>query len=62
MNMLELDHIVKNKPKATVLYNGDPVFVESVDNNSETAQIRMVKTKEIKGVYVKDLTSKINNI
>jgi small acid-soluble spore protein H (minor) len=57
MNLHEAHEIMLSSDKITVLYKGEPVWIEEVDNNSETAQIRGLKTKEIMGVYLSELVN-----
>lgn len=57
MNLHEAHEIMLSPDKITVLYKGEPVWIEEVDNNSGVAQIRGLKTKEVMGVYLKDLVN-----
>jgi len=57
MDLHEAHEIITSPNKIKVLYKGLPIWIEEIDNNSETAQIRSMTTKEVMGVYVKDLVN-----
>lgn len=57
MQLHEAEEIIKSPNKINVLYNGFPVWIEEIDNNSQTAQVRSLQTREILGVYLKDLVN-----
>lgn len=55
MDLHEAHEIIISPNKIKVLYKGLPIWIEEIDNNSETAQIRSLTTREVMGVYIKDL-------
>lgn len=57
MNLHEAHEVITSPDKIKVLYKGLPIWIEQIDNNSETAQIRSLTTREVMGVYVKDLVN-----
>ncbi|KOA19662.1 small, acid-soluble spore protein H [Clostridium homopropionicum DSM 5847] len=57
MDLHEAHEIITSSNKIKVLYKGLPIWIEEIDNNSETAQIRSLTTREVMGVYVKDLVN-----
>ncbi|MFU0824167.1 H-type small acid-soluble spore protein [Clostridium sp.] len=56
MDLHRVHEIINSPDKVTVLYKDHPVWIEEVDNNSKTAQIRTLDTRKVMGVYVEDLT------
>lgn len=67
MDLHRIHEIMISPDKVKVLYKDHPVWIEEVDNNSETAQIRSLDTRKVMGVYIEDLidtgevTGKINH-
>ncbi|MCY6354602.1 H-type small acid-soluble spore protein [Clostridium sp. ZS2-4] len=57
MDMKRLHEIITNRENVKIMYDGHPVWIERVDNDTETAQIRTLDTREVKGVYVKELVN-----
>lgn len=57
MDLHEAHEIMISPDNITVVYKGEPVWIEEVENNAETAQIRVLKTKKVMGVYLKDLVN-----
>lgn len=62
MELHRAHEIMISPEKITVLYKDHPVWIEQVDNNSQTAQIRTLDTKKVMAVYIEDLvdTGKVN--
>ncbi|KYH28420.1 MULTISPECIES: H-type small acid-soluble spore protein [Clostridium] len=55
MDLQRVHEIINSPEKITVLYKEHPVWIEEVDNNSKTVQVRTLDTKKVMGVYVEDL-------
>lgn len=55
MDLHRAHEIMISPDKITVLYKDHPVWIEHVDNNSQTAQVRTLDTRKVMGVYVEDL-------
>ncbi|MCY6957498.1 small, acid-soluble spore protein, H family [Clostridium brassicae] len=62
--MKRLREIVTNNEDVKILYEGHPVWIERIDSDAETVQVRMLDTKQVKGVYAKELvnTEDVTNI
>ncbi|WMJ80462.1 small, acid-soluble spore protein, H family [Clostridium sp. MB40-C1] len=57
MDMKRLNEIITNNEKVKILYEGHPVWIERIDNDAKTVQVRILDTQEVKGVYVKELVN-----
>lgn len=57
MDLHEAHEIMISPNKITVLYKGEPVWIEQVDSTAGTAQVRTLETKKVMGVYVNDLVN-----
>lgn len=57
MDLHEAHEVMISPDKITVVYKGEPVWIEEVENNTETAQVRVLKTQKVMGVYLKELVN-----
>jgi small acid-soluble spore protein H (minor) len=57
MDLHEAHEVMISPDKITVTYKGEPVWIEEVENNTDTAQVRVLKTKKVMGVYLKELVN-----
>lgn len=55
MELHRAHEIMTSPEKITVLYKEHPVWIEQVDNNSQTAQIMTLDTRKVMAVYIDDL-------
>ncbi|MCY6483364.1 small, acid-soluble spore protein, H family [Clostridium aestuarii] len=55
MNMKNIEKVLTNQKNIDIMYKGHPVWIESINKDTETAQVRTLDTREIFGVYVKEL-------
>lgn len=47
MDLQRVHEIINSPEKITVLYKEHPVWIEEVDNNSKTVQVRTLDTKKL---------------
>jgi Small acid-soluble spore protein H family. len=56
MDLHEAHEVMISPDKITVVYKGEPVWIEEVENNTETAQVRVLKNSKSNGSLFKRIS------